>query len=87
MEVRARKDRKEQRLKREKEEAIRAKQLLWEQEKQKQQQSLVGIQVTANFTSNLFHDFNYLTFFELMLKANKIELKRLAEAEKKRQQV
>ncbi|KAK3746958.1 hypothetical protein QZH41_002511 [Actinostola sp. cb2023] len=58
MEVRARKDRKEQRLKQEKEEAIRAKHLLWEQERQRKEQSL----------------------------ANKIELKHIAEAEKKRQQ-
>lgn len=45
MEVRARKERKEQRLKREKEEAIRAKQRLWEQEKQRQEQSLVNLNI------------------------------------------
>jgi len=43
MEVRARKDRKEQRLKQEKEEAIRAKHLLWEQERQRKEQSLVRL--------------------------------------------
>lgn len=50
MEARARRERKERRLKQEKEEAIRMKQSLWEQERQKQERTLVRSRIFLSTT-------------------------------------